>query len=73
MTFKAGDRVRIKGTNEIVTVQAKGNLGDLADYINIDRLPFRYDNFNYGKGINCHSHFKLNSFQKLTKLERALQ
>lgn len=73
MMFKAGDRVRIKSSGEIVTVQAEGIFGTLEDYIKMDRLPFRYDNFKYGCDTNCHSHFKLEDFAPLTKLERALK
>lgn len=73
MKVKAGDRLRIKQTGEIVTVQAKGTLGTLEYYLKRDKLPFRYDKYDYGDGENCHSHLHLSEFTHLTKLERALQ
>lgn len=71
--FKPGDRVRIKSSGEVVTVTAGGICGTLEEYIKINKLPFRYDDYNYRVDNDCHSHLQLDDFLPLTKLEKALK
>lgn len=59
--FKAGDRIIVEGS-----------LGPLGKYIEVNRLPFRWDDYNYRDNENCHSHVNLDMIRLLTPLEKLL-
>jgi hypothetical protein len=51
---------------------SKGSMGTLEEYLERNRLPFRWDNHEYGNGDNCHSFIPLEELRHLTPLEELL-